>query len=88
MTVEVLWARVDELATDVGRLRRRLALEADSSASHTLDRIAGHVESLDLMLRPSAGDLVRRGAGVDAALREVDARIGRLRRVLGMKATA
>ena len=88
MTVEVLWARVDELATDVGRLRRRLTLDADSSAAHALDRIAGHVESLDLMLHPSAGDLVRRGAGVDAALREVDARLGRLRRVLGMKAAA
>jgi hypothetical protein len=88
VTVEALWTRLDELAADIGRLRRRLDLEPESSAWFALDRITGHVESLDLMLRPSAGDLVRCGAGVEAALRDVDARASALRRLLGVREPA
>jgi hypothetical protein len=88
MTIECILARVDEVAADVGRLRRQLHLEPDSSASFALDRIASHVEDLDLMLRPAAGDLVRRGAAVDDALRTVDARTRELHRLLGIKRAA
>jgi len=85
VTVEALWGRVDELAADVGRLRRTLNAEQGTSLAWTLNRLAGHVESLDLMLRPSAGDLVRCGASPDTALDVVDGRVSRLRSLLGTR---
>lgn len=81
--------RILELAADVGRLRRRL--EPDSSCAHLAARIACHVESLDAMLRPSAGEIVAwtypdDAATVEAVLEVTAAHCDRLRGLLGVKA--
>lgn len=76
---------VDRLAGDVGRARRRAT--AETSLAYALDRIAGDVESLDLMLRPCAGELHRRrGMPVDDAIALVDRRHQTLAGLLGKKA--
>jgi hypothetical protein len=78
--------RVDEIAADVGRLRRRL--EPESSAAFTVDRIASNIEWIAVMLEPTAASLVARtfpgdDLTVDAALDHVDQRARRLRGLLG-----
>ena len=85
---DALLGSVWDLAGDVGRLRRRC--EPGSSLEHAADRLAGHVESLDLMLRPSAAELVAWNAPgddevVDEALRIVDERWRALQSRLGRK---
>lgn len=90
MTVsDAFRARLDELAADVGRLRRRV--EPDSSLAFLADRIARHVESLHLLTTPSAGEIVSTtypgdDETVEEAIRLVDARSARLRGLLGSKA--
>jgi hypothetical protein len=81
---DLLLARLDELAEDVGRLRRRL----DGSLKHLADRLAAAVEILDAVLYPTASELVAAlewtptAKDVDAALEVRDARTRSLRRLL------
>ena len=72
-----------ELATDIGRLRRHT--EPDSYDAHLVDRVAGRVQDLHWMLWPTAGELVRHGDTVEAALAHVDARHRQLAGLLGEK---
>jgi hypothetical protein len=73
--------RIDALADDVGRLRRRV--EPGSSLEHLAERLAGHVETLHLIVTPSAGELVAWHApgdeeAIGEAIRIVDERWKRL----------
>jgi hypothetical protein len=76
--------RLDELADDVGRLRRRFASNENAwTGDYIADRIAGHVESLVLMVEPSAAEIACCWApgddeAVDEAIRIVDERWDRL----------
>jgi len=76
----------EELARDIGRLRRRLSRDGYDDA-HLVDRIAHRVECLDSLFQPTAGELVRAGFEIDDALRIVDDETARLRSLLGVKAT-
>jgi hypothetical protein len=81
--------RLDELAVDVARLRRRV--EPDSSLAFIAVRIAEHVESLDVMLQPSAAELAAcafpgDAETLDAAVEHVERRANRLRGLLGLRA--
>jgi hypothetical protein len=87
--VTPLFARLDELAADVGRLQRHSSPEF----ACLVDRIAAHIEALDAMFHPTAAELFpllrAECAGdeelaVEEALRLVDARVTRLRRLLGV----
>ncbi len=72
--------RLRALAEDVGRLRR--LTDADTYGAFILERAAGHLETIDNILSPTAGQLVHdlKAFGVDEdeavaeALAEVDAR--------------
>ena len=86
MNVDAIRSRLDELAGDVGRLRGRF--EPGTWDGFMADRIAGHVESLVLMVEPTAGELVAWNApgsdeAVDAALEIVDGRWEALRARIG-----
>ena len=86
MTVTALQAlalvgAIEEIARDVARIRRRLA--GDDYGSHLVDRVALRVDGLDAFVQPTAGELVRLGYPVDAALATIDARAARLRSLLG-----
>jgi hypothetical protein len=72
--------RIDELAQDVGTLRRR---PTNDYSNFLLDRIAFHVQALDALAFPTASDFYQAGATVPEALAIVDERTDRLRRVLG-----
>ena len=81
--------RLTELATEVGRLRRRLP--EGSTAEWTAERIAFHIEDCILMLEPSAAQLVAHYApgdesAITEAIRIVDERSQRLRHTLGLNA--
>jgi hypothetical protein len=76
--------RLETLAGDVGRLRRRLA--DDAYNGHLICRISAHVEMLDAFLQPTAGELVKHGFAVDAALADADARARHFRSLLGEEA--
>jgi hypothetical protein len=81
--------RIDDLARDVGRLRR--LLEPRGYVGHLADRIAGHVETLDVMLAPSAAEILAANlwfcgdetVALEAVLEDADARAQHLRRLLG-----
>ncbi len=81
--------RIDLIATEVGRLRRRVATDMPGTTTgFALERLARHVESLDLMLRPSAAEIAACAApgnddAVAQAIEVVDARSRELRRLLG-----
>lgn len=77
--LRALLGRVEAIAGDVGRLRRRDL----GTGGYIVDRLAGNVESLDAAIFVSAGELVREGATVEEALELVDGRSRRLRRLLG-----
>jgi hypothetical protein len=87
--------RLDALATDVGRLRR-LTIDSSSYSALLTSRIAEHVETLDSMLSSTAHAIYRANlAGgiednraMDQALAAVDARVCRLRKLLGEKDSA
>jgi hypothetical protein len=86
----VLRLRIDELAGDVGRLRRRFSSNGDELSAHLADRIASHVEALHGIVMPSAGELVAWTApgdeeAVEEALRLVDEWWRRLEHRLGKK---
>jgi len=74
--------RLYELAADIGRLRRR------HPGDHIVDRAACHVESLALMLEPTAAELAASIAPGDCgaiteAIRCVDQRHRALQHLLG-----
>jgi hypothetical protein len=74
--------RLDELAADIGRLRRR------HPDDHIVQRAASHVEALALMLEPTAAQLAAWWApGQEEAIGEAilikDVRSRRLRELLG-----
>lgn len=91
LQARALLGQLDALAGDVGRLRRRLASDVAWSGGYIVDRIATAVESIDLMLRPSAGELAGdevaagadEAAAVTRALTTVDRRSTKLRGLLG-----
>jgi hypothetical protein len=85
--------RVDELAGELGRLRRLLDLEPGSATEYRFDRVCGLVDLLDVVVQPTAAELVATIApGDDQAVVEaiatVDRHAARLRRRLGLKAAA
>jgi hypothetical protein len=82
-------ARLDELAADLGRLRKRL--DPESSAYWTWVRCADHALSLDLMLHPNAAEVAAciypgDHAAVQEAIRLTDERHDRLVQTLGKEA--
>ena len=73
--------RLNELAADIGRLRRRYP------GDHIIERAANHVETLALMLEPCAAQLAAVSApgdddAIDEAIRVVDDRHRQLRHLL------
>jgi hypothetical protein len=82
-------SRLDSLARDVGRLRRM-----SDGENWTLERIADHVDALDAMLSPTAGERYRDNlaccgyeqVSVEAALRDTKDRAWQLRDMLGGRA--
>lgn len=90
--MSVLHVRLEELAADVGRLRRRFASNEDAwTGSYIADRIAGNVEALHCIITPSAGELVAWTApgdeeAVEEAVRLVDEWWRQLRSRLGRTA--
>ncbi len=71
---EQLRRLADQLATDVGRLRRHTG---DGYVAHLVDRLAGHVETLHLAVTPSAAELAGQTypgdqATLELAIYEVD----------------
>jgi hypothetical protein len=81
--VSALVLRLDELARDLGRMRRSLESSGvEWSGEYLLQRLAEHVESLDVMLSPTAAALWRTGLDVEQALEAVDARADALDRLL------
>ena len=89
MTVELqraLVGQVEQLATDVGHLRRRI--DAESSAAFVVDRIASVVEWLYDAVQPCAAELVActfpgDDETADAAIEHVEQRTHRVRSLLG-----
>ena len=75
-------AQVEEAARDLGRLRRRVERDYDL---HLVERVGDRVESLDVLVQPTAAELVRAGLPVDAAIARADARAVELRRLLGRR---
>jgi hypothetical protein len=78
----VLAQRVEALALDVARLRR---LVADTRASFLVDRIAEHVRWLDVLVLPTAAELLSWGLTEERALELVDDRDAVIRRRLELK---
>jgi hypothetical protein len=81
--------RLEQLARDVARLRR--LVEPTGYAGHLVDRLAEHVLTLDVMLAPTAAEIVRAnleiGAddelAVEAALQDAERRDRKIRGLLG-----
>jgi hypothetical protein len=84
-------ARLDALATDVGRLRRRHASNPGWSGTLFLDEIARHVEVLHGMATPTAAEVYAdclcacadEQLSLAEALAYADGRVRTLRRQLG-----
>jgi hypothetical protein len=70
--------RLNELAADIGRLRRRYGPD------HILERAACHVQTLSLMIEPTAGELVAWTApgDSDAVIEAIKIKDDRHRRLL------
>jgi hypothetical protein len=75
-----LGERLEELAADVGRLRR---LARGTDFEFRISRIADQIWWLACATRPTAGDFYRETGDVDAALAAADQETLRLRRLLG-----
>lgn len=81
-------ANLERIATDVGRLRRRLP--EGSPDQHALDRISNAVQTIDAVLQPTAADLYRSNFRISGdhelslaeALHTTDRRAHRLRELL------
>lgn len=80
---EALARRVEELATDVGRLRR--VVPTDSRTWFLVERITEHARWLDVLTMPAAAELVSFGIAVERALTLVDDREALIRKRLGLK---
>lgn len=72
---------IDELAKDVGRLRRQVG--ASYYQTFLINRISDRIEALDAMLRRTAAELYRDDCPVEMALMIVDNRAAELRSYLG-----
>lgn len=70
---------VEEIATEVGRLRRRTDLEVNA---YRVDVIASLVEVLWIDVTPTAAEFVREGLTVDEALEEAEREKRRHHRIL------
>jgi hypothetical protein len=70
--------RVLLMADDLGRLRRA------GVEGYVLERLCGHVDTLDAMLRPTAGLLCQLGTPVQKALQTVDGQRADLYRRMGL----
>ncbi len=85
----MLCSHLDELARDVGRLRRRV--DGESYDGFLIDQISGHVETLDCLLGITAAELYRSNVAFGAdedeaiacALHDAGARSDELRALLG-----
>jgi hypothetical protein len=77
-------ANLEDIAGDVGRLRRRLP--ADGYDAFLVDRIGSRIDILDGLVQPTAGELVADGEATDAALAHVDARRNQIRMLTGERA--
>lgn len=81
--------RIDELADDVGRLRRRFNSNPDAwTGVYIADRIAQHVQAVHQLLEPTAAELAATTApgdpeAVNEAIRIVDERSRKLGGRLG-----
>lgn len=78
-----LRGRINELAADIGRLRKRL-----DALTLTAEQIANHVETIAGFLEPTAAELANWHApgdpiAIDEAIRIVDERANRLQKQLG-----
>jgi hypothetical protein len=90
----LLRGRIDDLARDVGRLRRRL--DAEGYDGFLVRSIADHVETLDVITQPTAHDLyiARLAFGVDEeeavadAVADIDARRRQLQSLLAANVPA
>jgi hypothetical protein len=86
----VLLHQLDQIATDIGRLRRLTPEE--TSAWWAIDRISNAVETMDCVLQPSAAELYveffavsgDHAVSLEEALRVADGRARRLREMLGV----
>ncbi len=92
MNGPALLARLEALAADVGRLRRRFASNDDAwTGAYVVDRIAQHVECLDSWFSATAADIYSEnlihGASEDEAVAHafavVDKRARHIRGLLG-----
>src|SRR5262245_45827923 len=86
-----LLAMVEAIAEDVGRLRRRFASnESAWTGVYLVERLAGNVESLDVMISTPAAELYRdflaycgdEELALEESLAVVDRRAAELRRLL------
>jgi hypothetical protein len=91
---EKLLARIDLLACDVGRLRRRFASNEHAwTGEYICDRLADGIDTLDAIIGPTAGELQRdyfavcgdHDLAVEEALEVVDRRTAQIRWLLGRK---
>jgi hypothetical protein len=72
-------AWIEELATEVGRLRRSSDLDVHE---YRVDRVASLVEWLWVDVTPTAAELMREGLTVDEALAEAEREKRRQHRIL------
>jgi primosomal protein N'' len=79
---------LDELAKDIGRLRKRT--DPETSNAHLVDRLADQIETLDAITHPTAAriyqtltDLYDPDEAATKALHAVDTRARTLRNLLG-----
>ncbi len=84
---------LDELAGVVGRLTREARRLEDGRLARDAERAGELLEAVDVLLQPSAGELVGwywpgDDEAVEAALAFVDARRDHLRRLLGREREA
>jgi hypothetical protein len=92
LLAKALLERFESIAEDLGRLRGRFDSNGDAwTGVYLVERLAGNVEALDVMLHPSAAELYRDflaycgddKVALEESLAVVDRRAARLRRLLG-----
>jgi hypothetical protein len=94
---EAFARRIEAIAEDVGRLRRRFASnESAWTGLAIVGSLAHHVDALDAFLQPTAADIYAANLwecgdeqeSVTAALEDVDRRVRHFRMLLGEKRVA